>query len=524
MMSTPLQNSSRLTPKKTNLDSMDKIIFWIMAAATALMLIMFSFPFFNGLMYTIDDLQNLHLPNRSFYANALSEGSDFTWCPDLFCGFDLHAEGQVGMYHPLHLLLYRFLPLCLAFNLELFLTYPVMFLGMYFFLRRWNFSRGACMFGAYTFTFNSFMFLRLHSMHQIATIAHLPWTMLCCDIIFRDSSRAKVQLSCIMLAVLTASQMLLGFPQSYWMISMIEAAYVLFLTISQRVYFPLLKVFGFKMLGVLMASVQLIPTLTAISSTNRPIYNLVYQGEYSFHPINFLQSVSPYYFNEPIVPFHCIWEGTMYTGVVALVLCIWLLTRKECLIRHRAIVTIALLLTVLGMLLALGRFLPIFPLLMSVPPFGLFRCPNRYNLLVHFGLSILAACALACLLETKRQLGPLSKSVRIFILIVFSMAVLPLLYSIWVSGNPQHWLSSNVNPPYMAAIGSALLAAAALLVIGAFKGFRWAVLHCFITSRRSGNILRKLPSPTKSNKITCRCAGRDQNTPAGKTGRSRLHR
>jgi len=100
---------------------MDKIIFWIMAAATALMLIMFSFPFFNGLMYTIDDLQNLHLPNRSFYANALSEGSDFTWCPDLFCGFDLHAEGQVGMYHPLHLLLYRFLPLCLAFNLELFL-------------------------------------------------------------------------------------------------------------------------------------------------------------------------------------------------------------------------------------------------------------------------------------------------------------------------------------------------------------------------------------------------------------------
>jgi hypothetical protein len=279
-----------------------------------------------------------------------------------------------------------------------------------------------------------------------------------------------------MLAALTASQMLLGFPQSYWIISMIEAAYVLFLAISQRVYIPLLKVFTFKLLGVLLASVQLIPTLMVISSTNRPIYDLEYQGEYSFHPINFLQSVSPYYFNEPIVPFHCIWEGTMYTGNIALVLCIWLLTRKEDMLRHRAIVTIALLLTVLGMLLAIGRFLPVFPLLMSVPPFALFRCPNRYNLLVHFGLSILAACALACLLQPKRRLGPLSKSVRIFILIVFSMAVLPLLYSIWVSGNPQHWLSSNVNSPYMAAIGSALLAAGALLVIGAFKGFRWAVL------------------------------------------------
>ncbi|MGA2796943.1 MAG: hypothetical protein ABSE63_05150, partial [Thermoguttaceae bacterium] len=186
------ESQSALRPKKTNINSMDRVIFWTVAVATAFMLIMFSYPLFSGKIYTVDDLRNFHLPNHSFYANALSEGSDFTWCPGLFCGFDLHAEGQVGMYHPLHLLLYRFLPLDLAFNLELFLSYPVMFLGLYFFLRRWNFSRGACMFGAYTFTFNSFMFLRIQHMHMIATIAHLPWTMLCCDIIFRDSSRAKV--------------------------------------------------------------------------------------------------------------------------------------------------------------------------------------------------------------------------------------------------------------------------------------------------------------------------------------------
>ena len=120
-----------------------------------------------------------------------------------------------------------------------------------------------------------------------------------------------------------------------------------------------------------------------------------------------------------------------------------------------------MLLTVLGLLLAIGRFLPVFPLIMSVPPFGLFRCPNRYNLLVHFGLSILAACALACLLEPKRRLGPLPKSARVFISIVFSMALLPLLYSIWLSVNPQNWLSSNVNSPYMAAIGSCFLRAGA---------------------------------------------------------------
>ena len=108
-----------LSPGKTaNINSMDRAVFWIMAVATAIMLIVFSYPLFSGMIYTFDDLQDLHLPTRSFYAKALSEGSDFTWCPDLFCGFDLHAEGQVGMYHPLHLLVYRFLPLNLAFNLN----------------------------------------------------------------------------------------------------------------------------------------------------------------------------------------------------------------------------------------------------------------------------------------------------------------------------------------------------------------------------------------------------------------------
>ncbi len=455
---------------------MDRTIFWIIAVATVCILAVFSLPLFNGTVYTFDDFIYFHLPYHKFYARALSEGADFTWCPDVFCGFDLHAEGQVGMYHPLHLLLYRFLPFSAAFNLELFLSYPFLFIGMYFLLRRWNFSSGVCMFGAFTFTFNSFMFLRFQHMHMIATIAHLPWTLLCCDVILRGGSRGKVQVSCIMLAILTASQILLGFPQSYWMTAMIEAVYVLILAISRRVYFPLLKVFGFKLLGVLMASVQLIPTMTAIYSTARPIQDLNYQGEYSFHPINFLLSVSPYYFKEPIVPFNCVWEGTMYSGVIAIVLCIWLATRKEDLLKNRVILAIALVLTVVGTLLALGRYLPIFPLLMKVPPFGMFRCPDRYDLLVHFGLSAAAACALACLLQAQRKSGPLSKSVRVFILIVLAVAVLPLLYNIWVSRNPQHPLAANINSPYMAAIGSAILAAGAALVIAALKGFRWAVL------------------------------------------------
>jgi hypothetical protein len=455
---------------------MDRTIFWITAVAAACILVLFSLPLLSGTIYTINDLTDFHLPMRRFYADALSKGTDFTWCPLIFCGFDLHAEGQLGMYHPLHLFLYRFLPLTTAFNLELVLSYPAMLLGMYFFCRRWKFSPGASMFGAYTFTFNSFMFMRFQHLNQIGTIAHLPWAVLCCDIIMRGGSRKQMQLSFIALTLLTGSQLLLGFPQAFWMISIIEAVYVLILAVSLGVYFPLLGVLSSKLLGVLLGSVQLIPTLASIPLSTRATPTLEYLGEYSFHPINFLQTISPYFFREPIIPYSCVWEGTFYTGAVAVVLCIWLLTRKADMVKHKVILTIAMFLAATGLIMALGKYMPTFSMVMSLPVFGLFRCPNRYSLFSHFGLSITAACALSCLIEAMRDCRRLTKSTGVFTVIIGGMAVFSLLYALQVSRDPQHWLSKNINPPYMAALGSALLALSAAAVIGALKGYRWGVL------------------------------------------------
>ena len=41
----------------------------------------------------------------------------------MFGGYYLFGEGQLGMAHPWHLLLYRFLPLTPAFNIEIVSSY-----------------------------------------------------------------------------------------------------------------------------------------------------------------------------------------------------------------------------------------------------------------------------------------------------------------------------------------------------------------------------------------------------------------
>src|SRR5947209_5035334 len=154
------ENSERR--RKWQLDSHEFSYAWI-AILSIVMLAALAGPFLAGQIYTADDLGAFHLPLRAFYADCLARGEPFDWSPQLFCGFYLTGEGQIGGYHPLHLLLYRFLPLPVAFDLECLLSYPFMLIGMYFLLRRWGICRGAALFGGLTFTFSGFSLL--HFVH-----------------------------------------------------------------------------------------------------------------------------------------------------------------------------------------------------------------------------------------------------------------------------------------------------------------------------------------------------------------------
>ena len=83
----------------------DRALSWAIGLATAAIFGAIALPMLQGRIYVDDDLKNYCLPLRAFYAECLARGDRFEWCPSLFCGFDLHGEGQEGLYHPLHLAL-----------------------------------------------------------------------------------------------------------------------------------------------------------------------------------------------------------------------------------------------------------------------------------------------------------------------------------------------------------------------------------------------------------------------------------
>ncbi len=101
---------------------------WIQLAAIACFTALAA-PFFLGRVYVADDLGEFHLPVRNFYAEQLERGEAFDWMPSSGTAALSRCRGATGAYHPLHWLLYRCLPLGAAFDVELLVSYPLLFVG-----------------------------------------------------------------------------------------------------------------------------------------------------------------------------------------------------------------------------------------------------------------------------------------------------------------------------------------------------------------------------------------------------------
>ena len=214
--------------------------------------------------------------------------------PQLFNGFYLTGEGQAGTYHPWHWLLYRTLPVSVAFELELLSSYPFMLSGYYWFLRR-RLPRSAAALGGLAFTFSGFSLLHFVHPNAIAIVAHIPWSLGCIDRLFAAADRRGAALAATGLALLTGSQILLGYPQYVWFSLVAEAGMVVFLW--KPSHSPLATPragLAAEVVGLMLGGGALPPMIDGLdhAATHRPARNIWTSG--SLHPLNVVQLIAPY--------------------------------------------------------------------------------------------------------------------------------------------------------------------------------------------------------------------------------------
>lgn len=451
-------------------------------------------PFFAGRIYTADDLGAFHLPVRAFYAEQLAAGQSYDWMPQLFSGFYLTAEGQGGAYHPLHQLLYRFFSLRAALGLEYLLPYPAMMLGMWLLLRRRLGRSDAAMLGGFLFAFSTFNLLHFIHPNAVAVIAHIPWLLWAIDVVLLDARPRRVALASALIALLTGSQLLLGYPQYVWFSLMAEFSYVVFILVVFRhasgvepVARRLPRIVIAKGIGILIGGVQLLPTLDGWLNSARPSVDADFALWGSLHPLNLLQLVAPYMFSARIVG-DSTHEFGLYVGAVPLMLIVWMLTRRRQLGSLAPLAYASLGFALLMLLLGFGRYGNVYRVMTWLPLLRSFRLPCRHIVLFQLAVAVLAAIGFLLLIRQSRgarqpqEANAVSENRRSWrtlwhgfepLWCVVGLSVAVALVGVWLRD------ASYIAPVSAVLAGPVLLALAALLLAWAAQG-RTAALAALI--------------------------------------------
>ncbi|MBN1570799.1 MAG: YfhO family protein [Acidobacteria bacterium] len=415
---------------------------WILLVAGAAM-IWLAMPTLLGKIYVADDLGEFHLPIRSFYAKQLAAREPFEWMPQLYAGFYIGAEGQLGAYHPFHWILYRSMPLDIAFNLELLTSYPFLFWGTCLLLRRLTGSRTAGLYGALVFTFSSFMLLHFIHPNAIAVIAHLPWILLALDRAAGSDSRRRRALAEMCIGLLIGSQLLLGYPQCVWFTALTACLFLAWRYLQLRYSLKRIAAIAVAVAsGVAIGAVQWAATLHLLANSVRKTLDAAFFNEGSLHPSNLVQLVAPYLFKTRVMGQNT-HELGLYIGAVPLALCVWLLCNRNSWGRHRKLIRALIIFGILSLLLAAGEYGGLYRLQLLIPPVNRLRFPCRAIVLVQFCTAAIAGVALSVLKTYAKNHAARANCAALPLVIVAAVscaAIGSIILPDYVSTPPLIWL------------------------------------------------------------------------------------
>jgi hypothetical protein len=461
----------------------DRLVLFALSVASGVFLVLLLVPAFRGMTFIDGDLLSQNLPFRKFYADCLRLHQSFLWCPYLYGGFYLHGEGQAGMMHPFHLLLYRLVPLKTAFGVEIFASYAFLLAGGYRLFRGWKLCAPAALFGGFLFTFGGTNLVHLRHVNAVAVMAHLPWLLVAIQRIF-ESERPQTRAFWISaVAILTGSQILLGHPQSVYFSVLIEGAYVVYLMSVQTRWRRLLALMGALAAGLLIGAVQLLPTVAALRDSSRVTPTLEFQSDLSLQPQELVQWINPLIWQgQAYNEFRGTWNFVIYCGgAITLLLFVWILTQHEREETRGRLIWFLGAVGFAGLVLALGKYNLLFSLYRNLPVIGLFRAPSRYIVLTDFAISAGAALALDRLrrMGTNFSLSPFTRRLAASVALTsIATAVVAIVLKTTTTIGLQarvpflFELAGHLASPRRIAAGALLIVAGAVLFLASARAHR----------------------------------------------------
>ncbi len=356
-----------------------------------------------GGIFFFGDIFQLHYPLRSAYAQELRRLSLPLWTPHVMAGYPLLAEGQLGALYPPNLILHLLLPVPVALNLFILGHFLLAAVGAYAFGRRIGWRRTAAVFSGLIFALGGFLVAHLNHINIVACAAWVPWLFLLVDRLLVGETLGHRLQHAALLGLGLGLEFLAGHPQIALLTFVAVVAYALYLIWVTRPKVGVLFLLTLSLgLGVALAAAQLLPTYELMQLSGRSEgLDPEFFASFSLHPLYLISLLWPFVLGNPY-PNASI-ELVAYVGLLPLLLAVIapFLARPRVRAGARSVTRLwfFVALAVVAVVLSLGRWNPIYMLLLRLPVLNLFRVPARYLYWFSFATAVLAGVALNALLS-----------------------------------------------------------------------------------------------------------------------------
>lgn len=374
------------------------------------------------------DITWIHYPGHIFVADEWLAGRVPLWDPFRQAGKPMLAEPQIGVLYPLRALFLSSLNPSLELSLFLFMHYTLAAGFAFVLARSLSLSRWGATLAGLAFGFGGFLMAQNVNVNIMTGAIWLPLVLFgAIETLKRRSWRVAMLAGMpIALQIFTAQ------PQITFYSLVMMSGYGVYQIVGDffwgphryKVIYALIT--GLLMTtivvsGLLLAAPQLIPTIEMLQFTVR----LTSRGfallvENSLPPVMWLNLLLPGAFGNNVVGFQGgdpFQEDFIYVGFMPLLLALFSWPR-----RRQSPVLFFMLLLLSAVLLAMGRYTPLYATVIQyLPGFDLFRIPSRWVLGVNLALAILAGVGLDVLLKQG-----VSKTTLMIVLTIGSLLIVGL--------------------------------------------------------------------------------------------------
>lgn len=353
-----------------------------------------------------------HYPWAYLLAEALHRFHLPFWTDFVHGGFPLVAEGQVGAFYPINLILYFFLPFRWAYSYGNCVHFLLAGWGMYFYLRKSKLAAVDAFIASVVYLFGAAYGGAYYNITSLKTLAWFPWMLF----FFECFEQTRQKRDLLFLACCMAMALLAGYLQIAvlaLLIFLIYASIRIFLfrigQHSENNFSDRLKRSWLLLLTVAGSCLLALPQLY-LTFQLAPLSNRVHLSE----DYAYVGSMSPFVILTYVYPgLTSLFRGNnLYLGISTLFFILCAFSSKE--VRKQPIVRSWIMVGVIAYLLAMGEWSPVYIALIKLTHFYGFRTPAKFLFFICFAGAVLSGYGFGVLRKanvSKRESNEINKAI-----------------------------------------------------------------------------------------------------------------